>query len=83
MKTLTKKIFDWDKICIIFDELNIFNMKNYKRIIYKAGTDIGIREDNRGAIFIEPRIYFRNSKIQAIIKTMSDSNIVKRETSKK
>lgn len=83
MKKLTEKNSVWNKICNIFDELNIFDMENYKRVIYKEGRDIGLREDNRGAIFIEPRVYFRNDKIKAIIKTMSASNIVKRETSKK
>lgn len=63
--------------------LNLFYFKNYKRVIYKQGKDIGLREDNRGAIFIEPKIYFQNDKIKAIIKTVSASNIVKRETLKK
>jgi len=74
----------WNKICNIFDELNIFNMANYSRVILnKKGKDIGLREDNRGAIFIEPKIYFKNDKIKAIIKTISASNIVKKESSKK
>lgn len=74
----------WNKICNTFDELNIFNMANYSRVILnKSGKDIGLREDNRGAIFIEPRIYFKNDKIKAIIKTISASNIVKKESSKK
>ena len=51
-KMTTEKNYVWYVICNIFDELNIFNMENYKRVIYKAGKDIGLREDNRGAIFI-------------------------------
>lgn len=58
--------------------LNLFYFKNYKRVIYKQGKDIGLREDNRGAIFIEPKIYFQNDKIKAIIKIVSASNIVKK-----
>ena len=74
----------WNKICYIFELLNIFEMKNYERIILNnKGVDIGLREDNRGAIFIEPRLYFKNEKIKALIKTISASSIVKRETSKK
>lgn len=73
----------WNKVCSIFEELNIFNMENYKRVIYKDGKDIGLREDNRGAIFIEPRKYFQNVKIKAIIKTISESNIVKKDAVKK
>ena len=80
---IVEKNYIWCIICNIFDELNIFNMENYKRVIYKQGKDIGLREDNRGAIFIEPKIYFQNDKIKAIIKTVSASNIVKRETLKK
>ena len=35
-------------------------MENYSRVILnKKGKDIGLREDNRGAIFIEPKIYFK------------------------
>lgn len=80
---IVEKNYIWCIICNIFDELNILNMENYKRVIYKQGKDIGLREDNRGAIFIEPKIYFQNDKIKAIIKTVSASNIVKRETLKK
>ncbi|KIQ22762.1 hypothetical protein RT99_06630 [Flavobacterium sp. MEB061] len=59
-------------------------MSNYTRIILnRSGKDIGLREDNRGAIFIEPKIYFKNAKIKSIIKTISESNIVKKETVKK
>lgn len=59
-------------------------MANYSRVILnRKGKDIGLREDNRGAIFIEPKIYFKNDKIKAIIKTISASNIVKKESSKK
>lgn len=83
MKILTEKYSVWNIVCIIFDELNVFKMENYKRIIYKDGKDIGLREDNRGAIFIEPRKYFQNEKVKAIISTVSKSGIVKRETSKK
>lgn len=74
----------WNRICCIFDKLNIFNMSNYSRVILnRSGKDIGLREDNRGAIFIEPKIYFKNDKIKSIIKTISESNIVKKETVKK
>lgn len=83
MKLLAEKSSVWNIICNIFDELNLFKMENYKRIIYKDGKDIGLREDNRGAIFIEPRKYFQNTKIKAIIKTISESNIVKKEIVKK
>ena len=80
---IIEKISFWNIICNIFDEINIFKMENYKRIIYKDGKDIGLREDNRGAIFIEPRKYFQNEKVKEIIRVVSASGIVKRETSKK
>lgn len=74
----------WDKIYTIFGMLNIFEMKNYERIILnKDKKDIGLREDNRGAIYILPKIYFQNKKVQYIIETISKSGIVRREVSKK
>ena len=81
---VTEKNSVWNIICNIFEELNIFDMTNYSRVILnRNGKDIGLREDNRGAIFIEPKIYFKNAKIQKLIKAVSSSNIVKREISKK
>nr|WP_314867041.1 hypothetical protein [uncultured Flavobacterium sp.] len=59
-------------------------MANYRRVILnKSGKDIGLREDNRGAIFIEPKIYFNNAKIKSIIRIISESNIVKKQPVKK
>jgi hypothetical protein len=59
-------------------------MKNYERVILNnEGKDIGLREDNRGAIYILPKIYFKNEKIRNIINSISKSNIVQRETTKK
>lgn len=52
-------------------------MKNYERVILKKGKDIGLRENNRGAIYINPKIYFQNSKVKELIRTLSKSNIVK------
>lgn len=53
-------------------------MKNYERVILnKKGKDIGLRENNRGAIYIKPKIYFQNTKVKELIKTLSNSNIVK------
>jgi hypothetical protein len=73
-----------NKIYTIFDILNIFEMKNYERVILnKDKKDIGLREDNRGAIYIVPKVYFQNEKVQRIIDTISKSGIVRREVSKK
>lgn len=53
-------------------------MKNYERVILnKDGKDIGLRENNSGAIYIKPKLYFKNTKVKALIETLSKSNIVK------
>lgn len=63
---------------IILELLNIFDMKNYERVILnKEGKDIGLRENNRGAIYIKPKLYFKNTKVKTLIETLSKSNIVK------
>ena len=54
-------------------------MKTYERVILnKDGRDIGLRENSKGAIYIKPKIYFKNPKVQDIIKKLSESNIVKK-----
>lgn len=56
-------------------------MKNYERIIFnKDGKDIGLRENNRGAIYIKPKLYFKNTKVKNLIEALSNSNIVKNIT---
>lgn len=76
------KIYRYFKF-VIFVILKFLHMKNYERVILnKEGKDIGLREDNRGAIYIDTSLYFKNEKIRATIQKISKSNIVKGKTSK-
>lgn len=58
-------------------------MNNYERKILKNGKDIGLREDNRGAIYINRKIYLKNDKVKAIIRKLSESGITENKTEEK
>lgn len=45
-------------------------------IILKNGKDIGLRENSKGAIYIKPKVYFKNPKVKALIEKFSHSRIV-------
>lgn len=55
-------------------------MKIYETVILnKQGKDIGLRENSKGAIYIKPKKYFKNQKVQDLIKELSKSNIVNKK----
>lgn len=49
---------------------------NERVILNKKGKDIGLRENAKGAIYIKPKMYFKNTKVQGLIRKLSESNIV-------
>lgn len=44
---------------------NLFKIK--ERIIYVNGEDTGVRENNLGAIYINPKIFLKNEKVLKIL----------------
>jgi hypothetical protein len=67
----------WNYICSIFDVLNFRDMKTQERILRDSkGNDIGVRENQRGAMYIDHRVFFSLQKTQDIMKTLSESRLV-------
>lgn len=65
---------------IIFEFIKSLDMKIYETVILnKQGKDIGLRENSKGAIYIKPKKYFKNQKVQDLIKELSKSNIVNKK----
>ncbi|WP_416448432.1 hypothetical protein ACH3PA_04030 [Leeuwenhoekiella sp. A2] len=54
-------------------------MGNYERKIYKEGKDTGVREDYRGAMYIDHKVFFSDEKVQKIIKNISKAGLVKKD----
>lgn len=67
----------WNKICSIFDILNFCNMKVQERILRDSkGNDIGVRENQRGAMYIDHKVFFSLEKTQSVIKNLSESKLI-------
>ena len=67
----------WNKICSIFDTLNFCNMKVQERILRDSkGNDIGVRENQRGAMYIDHKVFFSLEKTQSVIKNLSESKLI-------
>lgn len=67
----------WNKICIIFDILMLTNMKTQERILRDSkGNDIGVRENQRGAMYIDHKVFFSLEKTQSVIKNLSESKLI-------
>lgn len=67
----------WNKICSIFDILNFCDMKVQERILRDSkGNDIGVRENQRGAMYIDHKVFFSLEKTQSVIKNLSESKLI-------
>jgi hypothetical protein len=67
----------WNKICVIFDILNFCDMKVQERILRDSkGNDIGVRENQRGAMYIDHKVFFSLEKTQSVIKNLSESKLI-------
>lgn len=67
----------WNKICFIFDILNFCDMKVQERILRDSkGNDIGVRENQRGAMYIDHKVFFSLEKTQSVIKNLSESKLI-------
>ena len=51
-------------------------MKNYERIITVGGKDTGVRENNRGSLYINHKVFFSDPKVIRILKRLSKSKLV-------
>lgn len=72
-----KKSTIWIKICCIFDILNFKGMKTNERILKDSkGNDVGVRENQRGAMYIDHKVFFSLTKTQDVIQGLRDSKIV-------
>lgn len=66
-----------NKICSIFDILNFCDMKVQERILRDSkGNDIGVRENQRGAMYIDHKVFFSLEKTQSVIKNLSESKLI-------
>ena len=53
-------------------------MRNYERTITdKNGNDTGVRENYRGDMYINHKVFFSDSKVRHLIARLAKSNIVK------
>lgn len=67
----------WNKICAIFDVLNFGDMKTQERILRDLkGNDIGVRENQRGAMYIDHKVFFSLKETKAIMQTLRESKLV-------
>ncbi|SHF60114.1 hypothetical protein SAMN05444483_101736 [Salegentibacter echinorum] len=54
-------------------------MSNYERVITNAkGEDTGVRENNRGALYINHKIFFSNPDVLKKVDRLATSKLVKR-----
>lgn len=66
----------WNSILCIFGFTNSGTMK-YERVVRDGdGNDTGVREDERGAIYINHKAFFENKKTIAVIDRFSKSQII-------
>ena len=75
----------WNKICSIFDILNEFEMK---KLVYKlfgqpiAPANTGLVGTTDGRLFIDKSVFFARTDVQAVIKSVKESNVVKNQIAK-
>lgn len=68
----------WNKICTIFGILNFGDMKTQERIIRDSkGNDIGVRENQRGAMYIDHKVFFSLTETKNAMQPLRDSQLVK------
>lgn len=68
----------WNKFLCIFGITYISNMKTYERIVRdKDGNDIGVRENDRGAIYINHEVFFKNEKTIKVVEDLRNSEIIR------
>lgn len=52
--------------------------KKLERIIRDCdGNDTGVREDDRGAMYIDKKVFFSINKVKDILNELSNSKLVK------
>ncbi|ELY2018702.1 hypothetical protein SL053_002633 [Flavobacterium psychrophilum] len=52
-------------------------MKVQERILRDSkGNDIGVRENQRGAMYIDHKVFFSLEKTQSVIKNLSESKLI-------
>ncbi len=67
----------WNKICSIFEVLNFCNMKTQERILRDSkGNDIGVRENQRGAMYIDHKVFFSLTETKNAMQPLRDSRLV-------
>lgn len=81
MKKLTEKKSIWNKICINFVNLNIFNMKKLMYSIFGEPTprDRGIRGTDAGKLYIDKKVFFKRDDVKRVISDIYSSKIIKKQ----
>lgn len=72
----------WNKICAIFDVLNKSIMSTEVRIITLNGKDVGVRENSRGEMYMDKKIYFTQPRIVNAVTSLKAAGLVKRNKKK-
>lgn len=63
----------------IFDLTKFSNMKTYERIIRdRSGKDTGVRENERGAMYINHEVFFKDERTIRVVDALRNSDIVKK-----